>query len=148
MWGFVYNYFFQIARMPHGERPSHSPTPIMGHEKKFFIAKVLSENTNILNKILHSIFLDLSRFSREIIATHIRSHSLIISPELGKLIFPFVPKLRKAVEEHYQLAFALSHIVQANIIDISVLVLKHDSLLAVKQTLLDPAVYLKHRRYV
>jgi hypothetical protein len=30
------------------------------------------------------------------------------------------------VEEHYQLALALSHIVQANVIDISVLVLKYD----------------------
>jgi hypothetical protein len=81
-------------------------------------------------------------------AAHVRSHSLVIPPELSELVLPLVPELREAVEKHYQLPLALSYIVQANVINISILVLEHQSLLAARQLLFNLAVYLKHRRYV
>ena len=49
----------------------------------------------------------------------------MISSEFSKLVLPFVPELRKSVEEQYQFSLACYYIVQAYVVDISIFVFEH-----------------------
>ena len=50
---------------------------------------------------------------------------MIVTPELSKLILPFVPELREAVNKNNQLPFARGHIVQTLSIHFRVFMFEH-----------------------
>jgi hypothetical protein len=69
----------------------------MRYQDEFLMPKVLSESTNIIYKMLHPVLLDFRRLRRQVVATHVWSHSLVVSSELDELVFPSIPELRETM---------------------------------------------------
>src|SRR6185369_14313691 len=59
------------------------------------------------------------------VPAHVRSHGLVVLPELDELILPFVPEFGKAVDEHDQLTFAGSNVMKTDSVYIGVFVFEH-----------------------
>jgi len=68
--------------------------------KKPFIPGALNKSTDVFNEIVHAVLLYLRRFGRQVVATHVGSHSLVMPTESGKLVLPVVSEPGRIMAEH------------------------------------------------
>src|ERR1700682_3761446 len=83
------------------------------------------QRPDILDQMLSPVLLNVGRFARKIVPTHVRRDRQMVPSKLRQLVFPLVPELRKPVQEEDQGPCSGTHIVQPNSVHLGVLMSIH-----------------------
>jgi hypothetical protein len=105
--------------------PGHGAAPVMRHQDAARVTQMGDELAQVLDHQRRAVGLDRLRLVGAVEAAQVGGHHVVIAGKFLELGVPGVAELGEAVHEQHQRPLARAEVVQADAVDLCVLVLHH-----------------------